>query len=409
MTNRLFLGSALLLAACGGTVPDGGPDPSVAATPSSPPPSRAELGPRPQAEPRGPYAGAIATTDVSILFPLPSGDGDLLAPTALGSHGPLLARATFDRLVAAGTVETDPVRGSYDALRVVSVRLDPCSRRSGGCEPEVRVVYQGIYAEQGQSFAADGAVHAFYRLEPGELEALVAQLSSLKQANGGLGTQELTVHPILAKQGLNGPFAIGLEKLLENFIGDDRARRVTFFDHHDGGEIDAWSFGALDRVDGVWVTQSIPELGAKQRQTITGSAAKLDALNVFGGASVDVGATELAGLLVGSGKLDAPARASFAQSVRLQNPSLHDAENTNCASCHLAEGVRRSAELRFGLAAGAVPGGFTHERSLARDDVRSSITNLHMFGYLGRDVAIMQRTANESVLVADAIAKMTPN
>ena len=34
---------------------------------------------------------------------------------------------------------------------------------------------------------------------------------------------------------------------------------------------------------------------------------------------------------------------------------------------------------------------------------RASVTNLHAFGYLHRKVSIMQRTANESAVVADAM------
>ncbi len=38
------------------------------------------------------------------------------------------------------------------------------------------------------------------------------------------------------------------------------------------------------------------------------------------------------------------------------------------------------------------------------DTVHPGVTNVHAFGYLHRTVSIMQRAANESVLVADRVA-----
>ena len=48
-------------------------------------------------------------------------------------------------------------------------------------------------------------------------------------------------------------------------------------------------------------------------------------------------------------------------------------------------------------------GAFTHARPLGFKSERASATNLHAFGYLHRKISIMQRTANESVVVADAM------
>ncbi len=92
--------------------------------------------------------------------------------------------------------------------------------------------------------------------------------------------------------------------------------------------------------------------------------------------------------------------------LRVQNPTLHSAETMDCANCHLAEGARRIGESTFGLSTASA---FQHARSLARVDERTSVTNLHAFSYLHRQVSIMQRTANESAMVADRLeGRMVP-
>ena len=76
---------------------------------------------------------------------------------------------------------------------------------------------------------------------------------------------------------------------------------------------------------------------------------------------------------------------------------------TGCANCHLAEGARRNGTADYGFGGGQ---SFTHTRSLAYVREEKTITNLHAFGYLDHKVSVMQRTANESVLVAERMEAM---
>jgi hypothetical protein len=124
-------------------------------------------------------------------------------------------------------------------------------------------------------------------------------------------------------------------------------------------------------------------------------------------------AADSVALLVSSGRpapgspTAATLESTLEAALRVENPTVHNAETTSCANCHLAEGARRIGETVYGLPA---TNAFTHARSLARKDERTSVTNLHAFGYLHRQVSIMQRTANESVLAADRMAaKVAPS
>jgi hypothetical protein len=99
-------------------------------------------------------------------------------------------------------------------------------------------------------------------------------------------------------------------------------------------------------------------------------------------------------------------QAAMSAALRVENPAIHSAESMDCANCHLAEGAHRIGESLFGLSTATA---FQHARSLARVDERTSVTNLHAFGYLQRRVSIMQRTANESVVAAERLeGKLAP-
>jgi hypothetical protein len=79
------------------------------------------------------------------------------------------------------------------------------------------------------------------------------------------------------------------------------------------------------------------------------------------------------------------------------NPNVHDIRSTSCANCHLAESAVGIGTGLFGFASATT---FADARSLAYVSEAPTATNLHAFGYIGRNVSVMQRTANESVLVA---------
>jgi hypothetical protein len=136
-------------------------------------------------------------------------------------------------------------------------------------------------------------------------------------------------------------------------------------------------------------------------ESVTGAPPSSPAINQTTAYVFPKPTTENLEALLGSTGSTVPtgAQAAFEAAYRAQNPQMHNAENMDCATCHLAEGAQQKGHA-LGLTA---TNGFTHARSLARVDQRTSITNLHAFGYLGRDVAIMQRTANESVIVATHI------
>jgi len=350
------------------------------------------------------------SADVSILYPMPEVGASLnfLRPTMVGDHGSLLSAADFQTV--AGTQldrTTIDLRSGYDALRLVSLRLDPCApQENDTCVSEVRAVYQAIYTQTtgpkgtpvAEVGATDGALHVMYAVPESELVVMLQEILTLKKSNGDLALHELAPHPILAQQGLDGTFAEGMRGIVLAHLGESRITRITHFDHNFDPDSDGWTFSVFDKGPGGLVAQKIPTLKQPQ-QTVAGTSAH-EPLPLSGAFPYleFAGKDSVFPLVDASrGGVDSKLRGAFDAAIRVQNPAVHSAVTTDCANCHLAEGAARIGALEYGFSSTKA---FTHTRSLARVDERTSVTNLHAFGYLGRQVSIMQRTANESVLVA---------
>lgn len=425
-TTSLFLAAIVgLAAACGGGVavePIGKPDPAVTPTPSGSGTPQSP-GPTSTPYPTAPYVGAVATTDVSILYPLP-GPGasrDFVRPSDGGAHGALLPKSIFDAVIPGGRLDRTRSAGlGYADLAVLGVRLDPCSMRTGACAAEVRLVAQQVYEKTGPepdddaetgAAADDGALHLIYDVPEAELVTLMKQLLTLKTAHGGASSTTLGVHPILAVQGLGGPFARDLKKILLEHVGASRLARVTVFDHNMDPDEDGWTFRTFDVASGAAVAKNVPAT-AFPALTLAGSRA-------FAGSSADGAAffaeSRISGGDVGGVRVDRllehgrppkgdPATASlkpaFDRAIEVQKPGSIHAENTDCGTCHMAEAARKIGESIYAFTSAAP---FTHRRDLGYASARTSVSNLHAFGYLHRKIAVMQRTANESVIVAEAM------
>lgn len=421
--RHALLASVLLASvACGGSL-EGGTSPTEGATPSSPAASATPTGtpsgtatPLPPL-PKGPISDTVATSDVSILVPLPddaAGTG-LLRAEAQGPLGELLPRRVLETDLGTTSLDFEGQGSGYDALRVVGVRLDPCSARSAGtsCDKsEVRLVLQALTRDQaGRSAYSDGGVHLIYDVPPSDLFDMLLEVLTAKNENGNLGSTSLGPHPILTSQGLSGPFAERLRTIVLRHVGATRLVKVTVFNHGNLDE-DAWTFAAVEKVGGSFVKASIGAHRSETSQTVVGSSATGELTNTRANAYPELGVDAVEPLVGGShaapGSPEALALSTaFEAAVRVDNPTSHTTETTTCANCHLAEGARRIGE---GLYAFHSPNVYRSPRTglpvPAPRDERTSVTNLHAFGYLGRQVSISQRTANESEQVAWRLGRM---
>jgi hypothetical protein len=361
--------------------------------------------------------------DVSILLPLPKTDADLgLLPAAslAGQQGgALLPKETYEKafgapgqLQAGGTPAAPP----HANLRLVAVRLDPCSGKTGPvrddatCINEMRLVFQIVKKEAGAFVADDSAVHAFYKLTRDQYADAVGKMIAARRAAGDARLGSLGPHPLIVSQGLRGNAAEVLRGIVKDLAGPRTLTRFTQFTTSGLGT--AWNFSGVDVKGADTPRIPIPNVPADAKVVafFAGfNAGQLSGEPPFSPASNAPAKDNMQ--LLGNGNFAGRAtpearQAAFDAAVRIENPALHSPDTTDCASCHAAA-ISRSmiGEKRFNLKVSAADAAFkvdtrfvpvaeTKETTLDPNSI-----NVHMFSYKGKVAGIHRRTVNESAAI----------
>jgi hypothetical protein len=350
---------------------------------------------------------SLFSNDVSIVFPLPKGsDKDkLLAPKSVGEKGELLPETTFTkipRLVAEGATRDD--------MRVVSLRIDPCFPGLGvadpqGCKNQIRLVLQPVDASEANETinAKDAAVHAFYTMSREELGTLAREILAAKRGARGSVRTALGVHPLIEQQGLEGTFAKDVKTAVLKHAGKQNLTRVTFMTREPPRQ-PLWKFGGFD-IEGTSHTKmKIASLGNATEQTVGGLMRNLNVTP-----AVAAPAPDNLSLLLRMSEADAATApkllAAYTATLRIQNPTMHSPDTIDCVSCHTATSSRIWAEKNKGQKADGNAAAYKarFSTSLSKSPSAENVANLHSFSYLGTELAISQRTANESAAVAEYI------
>lgn len=366
------------------------------------------------AAPAAPSRTDLYNTDVTILYPLPpASDINLLVwgNTLSNSYGRLVPQAVFNQI----TVPLDPRPFSrtrttgtpaWNELRLVAVRLDPCFGSRGevadsACPNQVRLVFQGVHGVGATAAGEDGAVHALYELPRAELLALSRDIVRLSDQQGSYTPGPLGVHPILARQGVWGGFGQGLKTLLRRYVGEDRLVRMTFFAREDTQQ-SAWVFGGFERKAGSFARLQIPTTTTSEQALLGGFP---NAGELSGSVPTPSSSGDDIRVLLNSAAAnladDTARRSAFAAALRIENPTRHTPDTIDCVSCHAAMAARSLGESKYGLTALGHPDSFVSSRDLRfTPPAEPSLENLHATSYLGAELGISQRTANETAAVA---------
>lgn len=339
--------------------------------------------------------GQWGLNDVSFLFPLPAPDaGGLLAvdpqllPLAFARALPPLTRSTPNDL-AEGT-------------SIVAARVDPCFLDAANhCHKQIRLVAQPV----GERGAVDATVHLFYELTDSEFDAVVGELRALKTlAAGKTSCAPLGVHPVMAQEGLDGPYARALSSLVRQHCGARNLTRIAVMTLAFG--IPAWDFSAFDVADGGLSASPIPRLppGTLEQQFIQtlpppsfGRISPLPSPSAF---PLLVTANQLRD--AGVSDLD----QALDESWRIENPLSERPVTIDCVSCHLAERARGIAQRERGVTAALSTQRYMNPRHRLEVPVDGfSLRSQRVFGYLARTPSISPRVANESAEVADRLAR----
>jgi hypothetical protein len=400
LVAALTLSGAALLGfgatACGGTSSEPVPEPSP-------------TGVEPQTT-----LTKVDPQDIALIFPLTKAPRDvdaMLAGTSRGAFGALVPRAAFDKLPGPldarspgpASTQGEPARAG---IKVVAARIDPCFAIPGGgapCVPQLRLVFQGIHVANGTVGADDGAVHVFYELPQDRLVYLVKQVLTLREREGNYLPAPLGVHPIMERQGPSGAFAMGLKNILLQHAGESRVTRVTFFLRTNSRQ-SQWIFGQLDKVGGDYQRALIP--------TTTGDEQTFSGINAegfsFSKPTPATTHTDDLTLLLNTAeamKADANARQrAFEAALRIDNPAKHSPDTIDCTSCHVATTLAEDARTRWRLTDSA-QAEYTPKAPFGGPAPRS-IENLHAMSYLGRELGLTQRTANETAVSVAAVNEL---
>lgn len=347
----------------------------------------------------------LGLNDVSILFPI--GD-DMIRATDQTGEGALLPLDVFEQVgtiailpgEAPGSADPEPVEETWPQLRVVGARIDPCFRDRGSdvCRTQLRFVMQPT--PNGTGFS-DDALHVFYDLDAATFDDLVNDLAHLA-SNASTSTDgPLGVHPVLAAEGLDGPFGTELRGILLRHAAAGALTRVTAMELVLPGG--TWAFRGFEFDDGV--ATPIGMLGTDDHEQV---------LHNFGNTGYSATVTPTFDEDTGLSPLwDAPTvseasaevqQAAFDAANAIENPTKFTVEERSCVACHTAGPARAWASRELDL--DASPDRFESTFDLSLNLDQSSLedtTQLRAFGYRGNGAIFSQRTVNESAAVAQAL------
>lgn len=344
----------------------------------------------------------LATNDVSVLFPL--GAGELWSASLAGKDGgAVFPRSAFDLIRLPVIRELQGPDATYAALRVVSLRFDPCFGGSP-CYPQIRLVLQGVTGNGASTF--DGAIHALYNLTTDDFTALTTRLRMVAAlAPQNAGVTRLEVSPGLLAQGMSGAYGSALRDLVSRSIGASNLAKVTFMTRAQGGG-DRWDFGGFNLVDFA-PTGAFPIGGLDGNvliQTVRENGRG-------GGGPQGAGYAYTVAPTTLHGELDAVLSSTAAQAAsgaerqramdalaRVENPLVETADSVDCSACHLANRIRGNLAESFGLSS-ALSYTSAAEATRLVGGAERDRENLRAFGYFGAQPAISQRTANETLRV----------
>lgn len=348
--------------------------------------------------------GRFDLNDVSFLFPLPSGPaarGDLLGIASSGARGELLPLALFDQLPAPLSSFRDVAPAE---LRVVAARVDPCfvSAPGGPCRAQLRLVVQPLRPDAEPTRADDAAVHLFYDLgEPG-LAELVAALDELRGlAAGRTRCRPLGVHPVMAVEGLTGPYALRLRQAILDAAGATNLARIAIMQLQQPGSV--WRFHGFDVVNGELERFAVPRTGGGESQAFSLSDTEV------GRAFLDPEPSPgLIPLLFDPAAIRAAPATTLAaaggEAVAIEDPRRRDTTDTDCVSCHLSQRALHNALAVRDFRPDGEPPYANPGHDLSRPDDRLGAGSQRAFGYFDGAASITPRAVHESAEVADALS-----
>lgn len=367
----------------------------------------------------------LDVNDVSYLFPLPASAGALAAMPSLHEGpgaAPWLTREDYVTLAPSGEKPLTPEgipNPIYDmaAFKVVAVRVDPCAKddpSSDDCRAELRLVLQPLLHEVDPLFPAQGvvtraldiAMHLIYEVPEANRKALVDAVWELGQMAGNETTgKPLQVHPVLRREGLDGPFRKALWRVVETHAVRSSLRVAThMFTVHD----DEWTFFRTISRDGKLVKDDVPFVGKQSQLMVSPGIPRIEIRDRSTAKdNVNLIVDSLPG---GNGDFfklpEAERKALVDAALRIDNPLAHTPSTTDCASCHAAtRSLSRAVSVRdFVNLDDGNPNRYRPPAGTTGKLVGMELDNVYSvraFGYFRSSPSFTKGVVNDSAKVAD--------
>lgn len=356
--------------------------------------------------------GSWSLNDVSYLMPLPekieSTELIHLQRPALG--GAVLPTTVLDKVPLLSMGHTR--EQSYQTLRVIGVRIDPCFPlpTPQSCQRQVRLVWQPLEMTSRRGLqTVDAALHAFYILDDQQFTTLLKDLENWKVQYAASTTGvALQIHPAWAEEGARSPALAAFNKLILKYIGVQNLSRVTAMVVRGAG--DMWAFAGFDFVGGQLQSFRIPRIN-RNSQAFINFAVPADHFANGQITPAPAGADTFNKLMEDSGQMlekESPLLSEFNAITRIEDPRVFTPENMDCVSCHVAHQARQwSVFNRRDLSLQDLWDKTKYQNAGHNLENKSTeilnTQSIRAFGYFGKEVVISQRVVNESAEVADAV------
>lgn len=349
---------------------------------------------------------ALGLNDLSILVPLPKTTEHslMLSPYENGKNGTLLSKSVYDLFINL-VVERSNQDLWLNQLKVVAIRLDPCFIEGTGplaCSRQLRLIWQPVFAKNNELTTRDASMHSFYEFTEEEYRHLLNEWKRLAKTDE---KSPLVVHPILQKEGLQGPHWNELRALILKHCGSKNLIRITSMNV--SGSEQVWIFSGYD-IDSSGRAKEIliPRIQSSF-QSITQSS--FDITNFWGALTPTPSEDHEFNLLIDDSmffkktQTVIEARKAARSLLSFENPKKHNTGTLDCASCHLANMAHQWVhanypQLKWDTEFSDVKyeSGFN---LLNTTKNKVSPNQFRIFGYFGKEPVISQRVINETAEV----------
>lgn len=197
------------------------------------------------------------------MLPIGETPSETFLPSASnkGGKGILLSEELYNELPILVDKHT-----TYESLRVVSVRLDPCFKKKVEdeliCEPQIRLVLQSLFESQasfskGKAYFTSAAYHIFYKVSEEEIVKVIRDLREVaSKFEVSFSNNRLITHELLANFNSSSDrdksFREEFYQKLFQAIGLENLNRVTYMlmENREDGPMfyigKKWLWGGVD-------------------------------------------------------------------------------------------------------------------------------------------------------------------